>query len=83
MSRAGNEVEEKGFVAGPGEQRTGDEQGHGHRNGSLLVPFDEAVAVGGLELGKSAINAYMYLLSFVKDVGERACPPAPDALRPG
>ena len=48
MSRAGNEVEEKGFVAGPGEQPTGDEPGHGHRNGSLLAPIDEAADRDGL-----------------------------------
>ena len=71
------------FAAGPGEQRTGDEQGNGDRNGSLPVPIDEARDRDGLELGKSAINAYMHLRSFVKDVGERVCRSAPDALRPG
>ena len=67
MPRTGNEVEEEGFAAGPGEQCAGD------RNGSLLVPFDEAADRDGLELGKFAVIAYMRLLSFVKDIGERVC----------
>ena len=73
MPRTGCEVEDEGFAAGPGEQRTGDEQGNGDRNGSLLVPVDEAADRDGLELGKSATNAYMHLRSFVKDVGTRVC----------
>ena len=83
VTRTGNEVEEEGFAAGPGEQCTGDEQGTGDRNGSLLVRCDEAADRDGLELGKSAINAYMHLLSFMKDVGERVCRSAPDTLRLG
>ena len=76
-------IQEESSAAGPREQRPGDEPGHGHRKGSLLVPFYQAADRDGLELGKSAIDADMHLLSFVKDVGERFCPSAPDALRPG
>ena len=70
-------------AAGPGEQPTGDEPGHGHRNGSPLAPIDEAADRDGLELGKSAISAYMHLLSSVNDVGKWVCRPAPNALCPG
>ena len=73
MPRTGYEVEEEGLAAGAGQQRPGDEQGKGHRNGSLLVSIDEAADRDGLELGKSAIGAYMQLRSFVKDVGNRVC----------